>query len=144
MKKLYIICLFSLLFASTSFAGMYSASADSNNSRIIAAIEIEDVGIMNLIVSVEFLTKPQDSKIYESDEYGKLLQRIQVEWKSAALQKILESRRLRRSDLVMLKNSIHSEIEILIKRLKKEILPGTDVEVIFAISNFYLLEPREA
>ena len=143
MKKIFILILFSLLLAPNSFAGMYSSSTQRDNSRIIAAIEIEDVGIMNLIVSVEFLTKPQDSKIYESDEYGKLLQRIQVEWKSAALQKILESRRLRRSDLVMLKNSIHSEIEILIKRLKKEILPGTDVEVIFAISDFYLLEPRE-
>ena len=143
MKKIFISLLFSMLFASNSFAGIYSSATQGGNSRIIAAVEIEDAGIMNLIVSVEFLTKPQDSKIYGSDEYGKLLQRLQVEWKSAALQKILESRRLRRSDLVMLKNSIHSEIEILIKQLKKKIIPDTDVEVIFAISDFYLLVPRE-
>ncbi|WP_027362865.1 hypothetical protein [Desulfospira joergensenii] len=143
MKKFFIALILPLFLSSSSFAGIYSSSYSQDNSSIIASVELEEMGIVNLIVSIAFLSKPQDSKIYKSDEYNKLLQRLQLEWKGVALQKILESKRLRRSDLVILKNRIHTEIEILIEQLTKKLIPGQDAEVVFAISNFYLLEPRE-
>jgi hypothetical protein len=40
-----------------------------------------------------------------------------------------------------LKNSIHSEIVKLIEKLKNKLVADQNVEVVFSLSDFYLLEP---
>ena len=89
------------------------------------------------------MLKPQEKKIYKSDEYKQLIDRLQVEWRGIALQKALESKELKISDLIKLKNSIETEIEALAEQLNKKLVPGKDIEVVFSLSDFYLLEPRD-
>jgi hypothetical protein len=131
-----------LLITSNSYAGFYSSYSRESGS-IVAAVEIKDHGIYNLIISANPLSKPQDKKIYKSDAYEELMDRLRAEWRGIALQKVLESKELRIADHVHLKNSIQTEITALAERLKKKLLPEPNVEVVFSISNFYLLEPKD-
>jgi hypothetical protein len=60
-----------------------------------------------------------------------------------ALQKILESKVLKLTELVELKNNIETEIRKVIADLKNKYLPEKDVEVVFSIADFFLLEPTK-
>lgn len=72
-----------------------------------------------------------------------MLDRLQVEWRGLALQKVLESKELSITDFVDLKNSIQTEIVKLIEQLKKKLVPEQDIEVVFSFSDFFLLEPKD-
>jgi len=115
------------------------------NSRdqgtIIGAVEIEGKGIYNLVISANFLRRPQDKKIFKSDEYERLIDRLSVEWRGVALQRILETKALKITDLASLKKAIESDIEKLKSDLKNKLLPDQNAEVVCSISNFFLLEP---
>ena len=99
-----------MLITSNSYAGFYSSSYSRESGSIVAAVQIKDEGIYNLIISANFLRKPQDKKIYKSDAYEKLMDMLQVEWRGIAFQKALESKELKISGPIHLKNNIHSEI----------------------------------
>lgn len=140
------ICLiFTLLFFSTSlsFAGFYKSGYTRESGGLVASVLVKDKGIYNLCVSVDFLRIPEETKVYESDEYKNLINRLQVEWKNIALNKILSSKELEISELFNLKNSIQESISTLSEQLKKKLLSGQNADVIFSISDFFLLEPRE-
>jgi len=128
---------------SNSIAGFYSSQYSREAGTIVASVQIKDKGIYNLIISAKFLRRPQDKKIYKSDEYERFLDRLEVEWRGIALQKVLESKELSVSDLNDLKNSIQKEIVKLIEQLKEKLVPDQNVEVVFSLSDFFLLEPRE-
>jgi len=132
-----------LILPSASNAGFYSSQYSRETGTIVASVQIKDKGIYNLIVSAKFLRRPQDKKIYKTDEYERFLDRLEVEWRGVALQKILESKELSVTELVNLKNSIQEEIVKLIERLKEKLVPDQNVEVVFSLSDFFLLEPRE-
>ena len=95
-----------LLLTSSSFAGFYKSNYSSNYSRVVASVQIKEKGIYNLIVTVNFLRKAQDKKIYKSDGYGHLIDRLQIEWRDIAINKILESKEIEITELINLKNSI--------------------------------------
>ena len=104
---------------------------------------IKDKGLYNLVVTIQFLRKPQDSKIYKSDEYEKLVDRLLVESRGITLQRILEQKNMALSDFAVLKKGIETDIESLANRLKKKLVPDQDIEVVFSISDFFLLEPTD-
>lgn len=130
-----------LIFSTSSFAGFYKSSYDTRGN-VVAAVEIEGKGIYNLIVSIQFLNQPYDKRDYTSDDYQELLKRLAVEWREVALKTILETNKLKMADLPELKVSVENEIEHLIRTSKKKHSVREDVEVVYAISSFYLLEPN--
>lgn len=138
-----IMLILLLLLPLNTFAGFYSNQYSRESGTIVASVQIKDKGIYNLIITANFLKRPQDKKIYKSDKYEHLLDRLQVEWRGLALQKVLESKELSITDFVDLKNSIQTEIVKLIEQLKKKLVPEQDIEVVFSFSDFFLLEPKD-
>ena len=96
-------------------SGFYARGEGS----VIAAVQIKDKGIYNLVVSIQFLRNPTKSKIYRSNEYEQLIDRLIIESRGIALQKILESKELSLTDLAGLRNTIDTEIRKLIADLKE-------------------------
>ncbi len=138
--------LITLCWTSAAIAGMASSfysSGYAGESVVITAVDVKDRGIYNLVVSVQFLRKPRDSKIYKSDEYEELIDRLSVESRGIVLQKILETGALEMTDFLDLKNKIQAELESKASELKNKLLPGKDAEIVFSIGNFFLLEPKE-
>ena len=143
MIRSSLIATIIMLVASTNaFGGFYSSSYDSSGT-VVASVEIEDKGIYNLVVSIQFLNKPYDKREYESDSYEELINRLSIEWRGVALKKILESNKYKVSDLKTLEASVESEVHKLIKLSKQKHGLSQGIEVIFSISSFYLIEPSD-
>ena len=145
MGRLFYMSLFVVvLLASNAFAGFGSYySNPQSGSSIVAAIQIKDKGIYNLVVSVRFLREPYDNKIYTSDGYEKLIERLEVEWSEVALQQVLQAKELNINDLVNLKANIEKEIAKLADELKSSYSLDKNTEVVFSLANFFLLEPSD-
>ena len=145
VKKISIALFALLLLSSNAFAGFYSSSPgySRESGTVVAAVEINDKGLYNLVVTIQFLRKPQDTKVYKSDEYEKLVDRLLVESRGIILQRILELRNLSVSDFAALKKSIESDIGNLATQLKKKIISEQETEVVFSLSDFFLLEPTD-
>lgn len=133
-----------LLVASNAFAGGFSSyEAPYSKDNVVAPIQIKDKGIYNLVVSIQFLNTPYDEKPYKSDAYEKFVKRLKVEWGGIAILQILKSKELSINDLANLKGSIETEISKLADQLKSKYALDKNVEVVFSISNLFLLEPKE-
>ena len=142
IRKLIIAFIFLILCSSNAAASFYSSDYNREAGTVIAAVQVKGKGICNLIVTIQFMRKPQDSKVYKSDEYEKFMDRLAIESRGIALKKILERKELAVSDLNELRKVIETEIGNHAAQLKKKLLPNQNVEVVFSISNFYLLEPN--
>ncbi len=143
MKRSFCIGLFVVvLLTSNAFAGSFYSNPQSSGS-IIAPIQIKDKGIYNLVVSIQILKEPYERKIFESDEYEKFIDRLRVEWSGVALQQILEAKEQNINDLAILKVNIEKEIIKLADKLKNYYSLKKNTEVIFSLSNFFLLEPND-
>jgi len=143
VRLLSITLLIVSLLAPNSFAGIskgygYPLSSDLS----VAPIKISGKGIYNLVISINLLQRPQDRKIYRTDAYREALNRLQVEWSGIALQKILEAQEVSIEDLPKLKKTIESEIINLANNIKQKYSLEESVELVFSISNFFLLEPK--
>ncbi len=57
-----------LLLAPNALAGFSSYDSPYSGDNIVASIQIKNKGIYNLVVSIQFLNEPYETKIYESDE----------------------------------------------------------------------------
>jgi hypothetical protein len=142
MLRASLVIFFLVLFsASNSIAGFYSSSYDPASS-IVAAVKVENEGIYNLVTSIQFLRKPQDSKIFGTDEYEYLIKQVSVEAPGVILQKILEAKSTKMTDLAPLKMSIENAVQDLVEKTKKKHGVSPNTEVVFSIGNFYLLEPK--
>lgn len=132
-----------LIIASNALAGGFSSySSPYSSDSVVAPIQIKENGIYNLVISIQFLNEPYDQKIYKSDAYGNFIRRLQVEWSGVALEQILKSKEQSINDLVGLKTNIESELIRLIDELKTKYSLDKNIEVVFSLSNFYLLEPK--
>jgi hypothetical protein len=69
-----------VLFVANAFAFGSSYSYPESSGSIAAPIQIKDKGFYNLVVSIHFLREPYDNKIYKSDAYKKLIDRLAIEW----------------------------------------------------------------
>jgi hypothetical protein len=143
LRKFGFSLLIILIFSSMLYAGFGSYDNPYSSDSVVAPIQIKDKGIYNLVVSVQFMNKPYDKKIYESDEYEKYLQRLKVEWSGVALAEMLNAKEQGINDLVTLKVSIENVITNLAEKLKSRYSMPKDVEVVFALANFYIIEPKK-
>ena len=132
-----------LLLTSNALAGFSSYSSPYSSDSVIAPIQIKDKGMYNLFISIQFLNEPYDKKIYKSDAYENLIRRLKVEWSGMALLQILKAKEQSLNDLVGLKGNIEAEIAKLVDQLKNKYSLEKNVEVVFSLSNFFLLEPKD-
>ena len=142
LRALLVITTLFLLTASSSFAGFSSYNSYDTSGSIVAAVEIENNGIYNLITSIQFLRKPQDSKIFGTDEYEYMINQLSIEARGVILQKILEAKTIKVTDFAALKSSIENEIRNLIENTKKKHGVAAGTAVVFSLGNFYLLDPK--
>ena len=142
LRAFLVVTTLFLLTTSNAFAGFYSSSYDASVA-VVATVEIENKGIYNLITSIQFLRKPQDNKIFGTDEYEYMINQLSVEARGVILQKVLEAKEIKITDFAALKSSIENEIRNLIENTKKKHGISQSTEVIFSLGNFYLLEPKD-
>ena len=110
---------------------------------VITPIHIENEGIYNLVVSVQFMNEPYEKKIYESDEYRNYIRRLSVEWSGVAVDQVLNNKIQTLEGLAKLKASVENGVRKLAESLKSKYSLDQNVEVVFSISNFYLLDPKK-
>ncbi len=143
VRTLFIATLIFIFLTSNAIAGFGSFYSNSYSSGSVAApIQIKDKGIYNLVISIQFLNEPYDKSIYKSDKYELFLKRLKVEWSGVALLQVLKAKEQSINDLTDLKANIETEIVKLADQLKKKYSLDKNEEVIFSLSNFYLLEPK--
>lgn len=124
------------------FAG-FGYDSPYEYDSVIAPVNIEGEGIYNLVISVQFMNQPYDKKIYKSDEYVSLLSRLSVMWSSVAINSVLQSEVSTFKDLYPLKKVIENEITKLADMYRKKYHVKGEPEVVFSISNFYLLDSKK-
>ena len=143
-RTYYIMIVFVVLSTSNAFAeGWSKYEAPYSKDNAIAPVQIQDKGIYNLVVSIQFLNTPYDEKTYKSDVYERFIKRLKVDWSSVAILQILKAKEMSITDLASLKGNIEAEITKLADQLKSKYSLDKNVEVVFSISNFFLLEPKE-
>ncbi len=143
VRSLSITLLIVLLLASNALAGFGSYNNPYSSDSVVAPIQIKDKGLYNLVISIQFLNAPYDKKMYKSEAYQNFIRRLKVEWSGVALLQILKAKELSLNNLVGLKGNIESEISKLADQLKDKYSLEQSVEVVFSLSNFFLLEPKE-
>ena len=98
LRSIKIAIILIILFSSNADAGLgsslYSSRYGRETGTVVAAVQIKDKGLYNLVISAQFLRRPQDTKVFKSDEYNQLIDRLMVEWHGVALQKVLKSNEL--------------------------------------------------
>ncbi len=142
IRSFMLTLLIIFLLASNAVAGFGSYSSPYSSDGVVAPIQIMDKGIYNLVVAIQFLNEPYEQKVYESDEYKNFIRRLKVEWSGVALRHILKAEEQSINDLAVLKGDIEKEIEKLADQLKNKYSLQKEVEVVFSLSNFFLLEPK--
>ena len=142
-RPIIIATIIVLIFLSNSFAGFGSYNSPYRSDTVVAPIIIKEKGLYNMVVSIQFLNEPYDQKKYKTDEYESFIKRLSVEWSGVALHEILKVPEQNVSDLAELKKNIETEIAKLADQLKTKYKIEKNVEVVFSLSNFFVLEPRE-
>ena len=144
-RSFFVVILIAITFAANAFAGDFGSFYRNPQSygSIAAPVHIKDKGIYNLVVSVHFLTEPYNAKVYRSDEYKRLINRLSVEWCGVALQQIMEAKELNIRDLNTLKGNIEKDIIRLAEKLKDVYAVEKNTEVVFSFSQFILLSPKD-
>ena len=144
MLRIFSLSLIISFFLVSNSLASFSLYTDPySRDSVIAPIQIKDKGVYNLVISIHFLNEPYDKKPYVSDEYENLISRLNVEWSGVALLQVLKTNELSINELASLKVNIETEIAQLIERLKPNYSLKKDVEVIFSLSNFFLIEPKK-
>lgn len=141
-RSAYIVILSILVAAPSALAGYSSYKSPYSSDSVVAPVEIRGKGIYNIVVAVQFLNEPYDQKVYKSDAYKKFMSRMKVEWGGIAISQILRADEQSMSDLIGLKGKIETKISELADRLKNKYALNEDVEVVFSVSNFFLVEPN--
>lgn len=142
MKHSFIPAVLLFILSATAQAEFYSLSYNSSNTAI-AAVEIEGKGLYNLVVSAQFLHKPYDKEEYTSDEYEELINRLSIEWRGVVLKRVLNSNRLKITDLSSLRANLESAIESLISEAKKKHGIKKGMDVVYSIVDIYLIDPND-
>ena len=135
-KLVLVLILISLI--PSAFAGGFYSSP-SNRGHIATSVSIENKGIFNLVVSIEFLKEPLDKAPFTSDNYEEMMKRLNVEWSGVVSKRILTSNNYKMSDLAVLKENIEKDLAELITKSKKKHKVDSNAEVVFSIGSFYLV-----
>ena len=145
MRTIFATTLVFLLMSSGAVAGFGSGSdyyAISGSNSVAAPVWVEGEGLFNLVVSLDFLGRPEDTKLYKSDSYSQLINHLSVKWRSIALDKILAVSTIEKGGLADLKKEIESAVDKLVKDESAKLMGDQKVEVVYSLTHFVLLEPR--
>ena len=137
-----ISALIVILFASNAFSSFSKYDYPYESDSVIAPIQIKDQGIYNIVISIQFLNQPYDSKIYKSDSYESFMRRLKVEWSRVALLHVLQAKEQSINDLANLKSIIEAEVTKLAEQLKQKYSLPKDTEVVFGLTHFFIVEPK--
>ncbi|NNJ94355.1 MAG: hypothetical protein HKP57_06390 [Halobacteria archaeon] len=140
LKPQIVFTFLALLLAATSAHAGFSYKSYDSGSSIIAAVEIEDKGIYNLVISVKFSNEPYDRKPYTGDPYEALIRRLSTEWRGVALKEVLKKNKYKLSDLSRIESTVNTAIQELIKRSKNKHGINAKTEVVYSISSIYLVD----
>ena len=142
LRSFISVLLIIFLSAPNVLAGFSSYRNPYSSDSVIAPIQIKDKGLYNLLISIQFLNEPFDKKPYDSDAYENFIRRLKVEWSGVALLQVLKTKEQSINDLAELKGNIEAVIAELADQLKNKYSLNKDAEVVFSLSNFFLLEPK--
>ena len=145
MRTFFATTLVFLLMSSGAIAGFGSGSGYypiSGSNSVVAPVWVESEGLFNLVVSLDFLGRPEDTKLYKSDSYTQLIGHLSVKWRSIALDKILAVSTIETGGLADLKKEIESAVDKLVKDESAKLMGDQKVEVVYSLTHFMLLEPR--
>jgi hypothetical protein len=134
------ICLAALV-PSALAGSLYSSPSQAG--ALATSVIIKGEGLYNLIVSVQFLTKPSNRATFNSIHYQEMIDRLNVEWRGIVLKRVLSSNSYRISDLASLKEKIDADLSQLVFTAKKKHGVNENTEVIYSIGSFYLLSPNK-
>ncbi len=137
MKSLFLTFLLICLSSNVMAGSFYSSP--SRGSSLATSVLIDDKGIFNLVISVNFLNEPFDKAPYTSDSYEEMIKRLNIEWHNVVLNQVLASNSYKTSDLPVLKKSIDSGLSQLVASTKKKYGIKDNVEVVYSVGNFYLV-----
>lgn len=143
MIKHHIFALSVLLLSVTSAHAGFSYKSYDSGSSIIAAVEIEDKGIYNLVISVKFSNEPYDKKPYTTDSYQELIRRLSTEWRGVALKTVLKNNKYKLSDLSQIEGEVNTAIKELIKGARSKHSINQKTEVLYSISSIYLVDTSD-
>jgi len=135
--KLLLLLIF-ISFIPSAFAGGFYSSP-SHRGHIATSVAIENKGIFNLVVAIEFLKEPLDKAPFTSGDYEEMMKRLNVEWSGVVSKRILTSNNYKVTDLAVLKENIEKDLEVLISESKKKHNVDPNAEVVFSIGSFYLV-----
>lgn len=139
MNKIKLwMCLTLLIIASNAFGGSFYSSP-SRGGTLATSVSIEDKGIYNLVVSVQFLKEPFDKAPFTSDNYEEMIKRLNVEWSGIVLKRVLTANNYKVNELAALKQSIDEDLSLLVSEAKKKHGVKPNTEVVYSIGSFYLV-----
>ncbi|UZE97310.1 hypothetical protein [Alkalimarinus alittae] len=139
MNNIKIWTFFVLLVTAQLTYGGSFYSAPSSGGSIATSVSIEDKGIYNLVVSVQFLNEPFDKAPYTSEDYEEMINRLNVMWRGVVLKRVLGQSNYKVSDLAGLKQKIDEDIFQLVGEARKKHGVKASAEVVYSIGSFYLV-----
>ncbi len=140
--KLLLLLIFISFIPSAFAGGFYSSPSHRGHiatCHIATSVAIENKGIFNLVVAIEFLKEPLDKAPFTSGDYEEMMKRLNVEWSGVVSKRILTSNNYKVTDLAVLKENIEKDLEVLISESKKKHNVDPNAEVVFSIGSFYLV-----
>ena len=139
MNNIKIWTFFVLLVTAQFAYGGSFYSAPSSGGSIATSVSIEDKGIYNLVVSVQFLNEPFDKAPYTSEDYEEMINRLNVMWRGVVLKRVLGQSNYKVSDLAGLRQKIDEDIFKLVGEARKKHGVKASAEVVYSIGSFYLV-----
>ena len=141
MRTLFATTLVFLFLSSGAIAG-FDYHPMPGSTSVVAPVWVEGEGLFNLVVSLDFLGRPADTKVYGSDSYTQLISHLSVRWRSLALDEILAVGTIEKGGLADLKKEIESAVDKLVDDESIKLMGDQKVEVVYSLTHFMLLEPR--
>ncbi len=136
-----------LLFSATAMPSIssiyspYDYGNDHFSENVIVSVQITDKGLYNLVVSIQTLEKPSSYKY--SNTYREMMRRFMVDARGITTQKILNRNELSVSDFAALREEIDAELSKLADVLVYKYFPNRHMNLVYSISDFFLLKPGD-
>ncbi|WP_028578721.1 hypothetical protein [Desulfogranum japonicum] len=143
MFKKSILLVLTVVCLITAEQGWASVRSPISRDSVTAPVVIQNQGLYNLVIGIQFLDAPSGAMVYHSEEYEDLMQRLKVEWAGLASGMVLQSKEHSISDLAALKNKMEKAIQALAENLKPQYGLDANVDVVFSLTDFFLLDPHE-
>ncbi|WP_125783038.1 hypothetical protein [Pseudoalteromonas rubra] len=139
MKTFTVLLLILLSF--NTYAGFRYSNSSAAGS-VVVPVKLADEGLYNLVIGVEFMTRPYNKKPYDTDSYEELIDRIRIQWREPAIQTVLENTNIKLTELAGVKKAMVAKLDALIEKTKLNYGISKNTEVVYSVSHFYLSKPE--